>query len=89
MEVKYFDIASLNSPYICGGNVSFEFASFIVFSPWNHNACNSMKVAKQILTKEQVIESLPIHKTVWKVFKFMYFTTPVNLIFHLFLLTIF
>lgn len=69
----YFDIANLNSPYICGDNLNFDFASFIVFSPWNRDACSSMKVPKQIVTKGQVIESVSIHKTVCKVFKHIFY----------------
>lgn len=78
--LKYFASVNVNSHYIRGDNLNVDFASFIVFSPCNHHACNFMEVSKQILTKEQVIESISKHKTVWKVYKGIYFTTAVNLI---------
>lgn len=56
--LKYFSSVNLSSHYIYGDNLNVDFASFIVFSPCNDRACNFMKVSKQILTKEQVIQSI-------------------------------
>lgn len=78
--LKYFSDVNLNSPYIPGDNLTF--GPFTAHSLCNNHAYHFMKVSKQILQQEQVIQSIfkKKKKKNWKVLRSTYFAATVKLI---------